>query len=81
MRSQPLNFGDVLDGMRSHGGRYYREGRNGVRVDGVGSMYVSLVEPDEPLLPHLVLVTPKGTQVPWLATSTDLLAEDWRRIL
>jgi len=52
-------------------------------------MYVALQSPDEGsknTLPYLYLVYeqdpmrvsfPQGARVPWLASQTDLLAEDW----
>ncbi|HRY53020.1 MAG TPA: DUF2829 domain-containing protein [Spirochaetia bacterium] len=53
------------------------------------NMYVALQSPDEGsknTLPYLYLVYeqdpmrvsfPQGARVPWLASQTDLLAEDW----
>lgn len=39
---------------------------------GPGAMYK-----DRPLHPHILMATAQGDYVPWLASQTDMLAEDW----
>lgn len=65
----------------SDGGRVCREGWNGK------GMWIELQVPDansKMTLPYLYLnyppceKYPNGARVPWLASQTDLLAEDWR---
>lgn len=58
------------------GGRVARWGWNGV------GMWLALKEPSEDLLdlmtvPYIYMSTAQGDLVPWLASQTDLLAEDW----
>lgn len=80
--NQKLSFGDAIAALKA-GSKVCRAGWNGKGV------YVFLVEADEwtftngvndnlPLLPFIALVTADKTQVPWLASQTDILAEDWK---
>ena len=77
-----MNFGEALERLKA-GKRMARRGWNGKGI------YVEMQRPDEHskmTLPYLYLVTtglqtsnpesPKGV-VPWLASQTDMLAEDW----
>jgi hypothetical protein len=79
--NQKLSFGDAIAALKA-GSKVCRAGWNGK------GMYVFIVEADEwtltngvndgvPLLPFIALVTADKTQVPWLASQTDILAEDW----
>lgn len=36
--------------------------------------------PDSDHLPHIYMKTADAKFVPWLASQTDLLAEDWHRV-
>lgn len=54
--------------------KIYRKGWNGK------DMWVALQRPDsfsKMTLPYLYMRTAQGDLVPWLASQTDLLAEDW----
>lgn len=57
------------------GRRIAREGWNGKR------MWVRLITPNGPNcelhLPYLQMKTADGKFVPWLASQTDILADDW----
>lgn len=56
------------------GGGISREGWNGK------GLVVRLQHPDassKMTLPYLYLEYPDGTKVPWLASQTDLLSDDW----
>lgn len=56
------------------GGGITRKGWNGK------GMVVRLQNPDNSskmTLPYLYLEYPDGTKVPWLASQTDLLSDDW----
>lgn len=73
------NFSEALSHIRS-GGKAARSGWNG------RNMHVELHMPvrgvDQVTLPYLALRTPnqldgKVHKVPWLASQTDLLADDW----
>ena len=77
-----FNFGVALTCLRN-GSRVARKGWNGKGI------YIELQKPDENskmTLPYIYMVTnglitdnpaaPKGV-VPWLASQTDLLADDW----
>ena len=77
-----MNFGDALKVLRN-GGKVFRQGWNGAGI------FIGLQNPDEnsfmtfpyiyidttQLLTHNPLA-PKG-RIPWLASQTDMLAEDW----
>lgn len=75
-------FGEALEALK-RGERMCRAGWNGKGI------YIELQRPDEHskmTLPYIYIVTtelqsdnpdaPRGV-VPWLASQTDLLAEDW----
>jgi len=64
----------VALGMLKDGARVTRHGWNGP------GQYIRLIEPDansKMTLPYLFIRTVQGDLVPWLASQTDLLAEDW----
>lgn len=80
-----MNFSQALEVVKL-GSKITREGWNGK------GLYVELQIPDlgsKMTRPYLYLVSPKGSTkqfgedvkefelVPWLASQTDLLAEDW----
>ncbi len=67
------DFSWALDRLKK-GLRVYREGWNGK------GMWIALQEPDshsKMSLPYIFLHTALSQRVPWLASQTDLLAEDW----
>ena len=77
-----MNFGAALEALKE-GRRVARRGWNGKGI------YLELQRPDahsKMTLPYIYIVTnalvtdnpeaPKGV-VPWLASQTDLLSEDW----
>ena len=66
-------FGQALEWVKD-GFKIARSGWNGK------GMYVQLQVPDEHSkmgLPYLYIFTVDGYYVPWLASQTDMLAEDW----
>lgn len=66
-------FGQALEALKS-GERVTREGWNGK------DMWLALQVPDEHskmTLPYIYMKTVQGDLVPWLASQTDMLAEDW----
>ena len=68
-----MNFGQALEILKA-GGRVWRAGWNGK------GMWVKLQRPDEHskmTLPYLYMKTVDDKFVPWLASQTDILAEDW----
>jgi hypothetical protein len=68
-----LNFGDAINALRS-GKRVSRKGWNGK------NMWLALQVPDEHskmTLPFIFMFTADEKLVPWLASQTDILAEDW----
>lgn len=70
-----LNFGQALEHLKA-GGKVARVGWNGK------GMWLALQRPDEHskmTLPYIYMSTVTGDLVPWLASQTDLLAEDWTR--
>lgn len=80
-----MNFGQALELLRS-GGRASRSGWNG------RGLHIELQRPDahsKMTLPYIFLAYPAtpasdtapashiNARVPWLASQTDILAEDW----
>lgn len=68
-----MNFEQVLPDIRN-GDRVARSGWNGK------GMWIALQVPDEHskmTLPYIYMSTAQGDLVPWLASQTDILAEDW----
>lgn len=78
-----MDFGKAIQ-LLKEGKRVARKGWNGKGI------YIEMQKPDEHskmTLPYIYIVTnglitdnpdaPKGV-VPWLASQTDMLAEDWR---
>ena len=71
-----MDFGHALDALRA-GRCVTRDGWNGV------GQHIALQVPDEHSKmrkPYLYISPVDGEFVPWLASQTDLLAEDWREI-
>jgi hypothetical protein len=68
-----MDFSDALDALKD-GKALSRAGWNGV-----GQMlYLQMPTPESKMtLPYIYIVTVQGDRVPWLASQTDLLAEDW----
>jgi hypothetical protein len=71
-----MNFGQAIEVLKS-GGRVSRTGWNGK------NMWLMLQRPDEHSkmsLPYIYMYTVDQKLVPWLASQTDVLAEDWGEI-
>jgi len=86
-----LSFGEALEALKS-GGQVTREGWNGRGMfvcyqkgypDGIAinkntAEATGLPEGEvHSFLPYLMMKTVQGDFVPWLASQTDILAEDW----
>lgn len=68
-----MNFSEAL-ALLKEGNSLARGGWNGK------GQYIALQKPDANsanTLPYLYIITVSGDRVPWLASQTDLLAEDW----
>ena len=68
-----LSFEEALRHLK-HGRRVHRDGWNGK------NMWIELQVPDahsKMTLPYIFMSTAQGALVPWLASQTDILAEDW----
>jgi len=68
-----MTFGDAVAAMKS-GKRVARDGWNGK------GMWLKLQVPDvnsKMTLPYIYMFTADKQQVPWLASQTDILSEDW----
>jgi hypothetical protein len=66
-------FGGALSALRS-GRKVARSGWNGK------GMWLALQVPDahsKMTLPYVYMKTAQGDLVPWLASQTDILSEDW----
>lgn len=71
-----LSFGQALDALKS-GAQVQRTGWNGK------GQFLTLHVPDEHskmTLPYVYITTVQGDRVPWLASQTDILADDWRLV-
>ena len=79
-----MNFGEALAKLKD-GKRVDRNGWNGK------AMWIEMQKPDansKMSLPYLYIeypeghpAYPNGSRVPWLASQTDLLSEDWCELL
>ena len=68
-----MDFPDALKALKD-GEQITRKGWNGA------NQYLTLQTPDENskmTLPYIFITTVQGDLVPWLASQTDLLMEDW----
>jgi len=68
-----LNFGAALHGLKNNE-KVARRGWNGK------GMWLELQRPDDHskmTLPYIWMKTADDQKVPWLASQTDMLAEDW----
>jgi len=71
-----MNFSMILNSIKA-GKKAARLGWNGA------NQYLELQVPDEHskmTLPYIYIRTVQGDLVPWLASQTDLLAEDWTEV-
>ena len=71
-----MDFGGALQALKS-GKRVARSGWNGK------GMWLALQVPDahsKMSLPYIYMSTVDGKLVPWLASQTDLLSEDWLEV-
>ena len=71
-----MEIGAAIAEMRK-GNRVTRKGWNGAR------QFLKLEVPDKyskMTLPYIYIVTVQGHYVPWLASQTDLLADDWEML-
>ncbi len=67
------NFGQAIEALKS-GKRVARTGWNGK------GMWLELQRPDahsKMTLPYIYMKTADSNNVPWLASQTDMLSEDW----
>ena len=70
-----MDFGDALNALRARAA-LTRFGWNGT------GQFIALQTPDEyskMTLPYIYITTVTGDTVPWLASQTDMLAEDWEK--
>ena len=70
------DFGDALEEMKD-GHKVGRTGWNGK------GMWIAIQKPDansKMTLPYIYMSTVQGDLVPWLASQTDLLADDWEGV-
>jgi hypothetical protein len=71
---ESMNFGRAIEELKN-GNKVSREGWNGK------NMWLALQRPDahsKMSLPYIYMFTAKGELVPWLASQSDMLGEDWR---
>lgn len=69
-----MNFGDAIIALKG-GKKVQRIGWNGK------GMWLNLQVPDDHskmTLPYIYMYTVDKNQVPWLASQTDVLSEDWQ---
>lgn len=73
----PLNFGEAIQLLKD-GKRVTRLGWNGK------SMWLGLQRPNEHskmTSPYVYMSTATGSLIPWIASQTDMLAEDWMLVV
>lgn len=87
-----MNFGDAIAGLK-HGQKVSRDGWNGkgmylflIGTDssqlGIGGWtYTNGWNDNFPLCPFIAMKTADDKVVPWLASQTDILAEDWGAVV
>jgi hypothetical protein len=71
-----MKFGEAIETLKQ-GGQVARDGWNGK------GQKLELQRPDahnKMTLPYVFITTVQGDRVPWLASQTDILAEDWVRV-
>lgn len=71
-----MNFGQAIEALKG-GRRVARAGWNGK------GMWLELQVPDahsKMSLPYIFMKTADNHQVPWLASQTDMLADDWSEV-
>ena len=75
-----MNFGDAIQAMKT-GERVQREGWNG---KGMWLRFVAGATEAAPgnavHRPYIEMCDAQGFMVPWLASQTDILAEDWGEV-
>ncbi len=75
--TEKASFGfGVAIGILKEGGAVQRKGWNGK------GMWLGLQRPTETslmTLPYIFMRTAQGDLVPWVASQTDILADDWER--
>lgn len=72
---EALTIGEVIDHLKADSDNIaYRSGWNGK------GQYIELQRPTQlskMTLPYIFIKTVRGDLVPWFASQTDILAEDW----
>lgn len=71
-----MDFGEAIKALKA-GRKVCRSGWNGK------DMWLMLQIPDvhsKMSLPYIYMSTVQGDLVPWLASQTDILAEDWQLV-
>jgi hypothetical protein len=71
-----MTFGDALEALKA-GRTVARNGWNGK------GMWLQLQRPDarsKMSLPYIYMKTADGNLVPWLASQTDMLSDDWQDV-
>lgn len=72
-----FDFGQAISFLK-HGTKVARKGWNGkgmwLELSEYGN---SAMYKDRPLQQHILMATAQGMYIPWLASQSDMLAEDW----
>jgi hypothetical protein len=86
-----MNFGDAITALKN-GKRVQRKGWNGKRMflyyvpEGQYPARTDIAKAEwgenglVPYQAYIAMKTVQGTVVPWLASQTDMLAEDWKMV-
>jgi hypothetical protein len=72
-----MTFSDALDEL-TDGNKITRSGWNGK------GMWIEIQNPDEDskmTLPYIYMSTASGDLVPWIASQSDILADDWEVVV
>lgn len=74
-------FSDALKLMKNDNLPVARKGWNGRKLRNGGRMFIAIQKPSNrakhPFEPFIYMNTVDNKRVPWLASQTDMLAEDW----
>ena len=74
-----MTFGEAIEALKV-GDRVSRVGWSSGKGSGGEKMWLRLQKPDESsdmTLPYIFMSTVSDDLVPWFASQTDMLAEDW----
>ncbi len=71
-----MNFSQALECLK-YGDKVARQGWNGKNM----WLHIQIPDPNSKMtLPYIYMKTVQGDLIPWLASQTDILANDWLNV-